>query len=292
MKRVGREKIYEVISAGNPPSAVVEQNEEFVVETVAGRGEQCIKVDDAKAGEVLAVDVIDIVPEQDGYTATGPGVKSFPDWIRYKGWGNLRRDVTYKNGKVTWPGGFKFPATPMIGMIGTAPKPPEAPSTGFQGIYAGNMDCPLVTAGTTLYVTISVDGAYLHIGDVHAAQGDGEICGAGGIECRAEVRLKTRSIPRPKGFSWPRVESQDMISTVGVGGSMDSAYRIAVEALLKWIEADTGWKEEEVFMLLGSVLVARVCQVVNPFVTFTASFPKALIGGMRRNSPASGTKET
>ncbi|MBN1808285.1 MAG: acetamidase/formamidase family protein [Planctomycetes bacterium] len=285
MKRVSREKLYHVISALNEPSAVVEQSEHFVVETEAGRGEQCIRVEGAVAGEVLAVEILNIVPEPDGYTANGPGCKSFPDWIRYRGWGQIRRDVKLANGEVAWPGGFSFPWAPMVGMLGTAPEPPEAPTTGFQGIYGGNMDCPLLTAGSTLYVPVLVDGAFLHIGDVHAVQGDGEICGAGGIECRAEVTLSVRSIPRPKGFSWPRIEKSDTISTVGIGGSMDHAYRIAVEALLRWIQAETSWPEEEVFLLLGSVLEARLCELVNPNVAFVATFPRAYLEMMRPCPP-------
>ncbi|HHN46428.1 MAG TPA: hypothetical protein ENN09_03205 [Planctomycetes bacterium] len=285
MKRVGIEKLYHVISAANEPSAVVGQGEEFVVETEAGRGEQCIVLEGAKPGQVLAAEIIEVAPETEGYTAHGPGAKSFPDWIRYNGWGQLRRDVQIRGGRIKWPGGLVFPALPMVGMIGTAPEPPEAPSTGMQGIFGGNMDCPLVAAGARVFLPVAVDGAYLHIGDVHAVQGDGEICGAGGIECRAEVRLKLRSLERPAGFSWPRIEHDASISTVGVGGSMDTAYRIAVEALLRWIQAESGWSEQDVFLLLGSVLIARVCEVVNPFVTFAATFPKLLLEGMRRNPP-------
>ena len=285
MKRIGREKVYNVNSTLNPPSGEVEPEETFVVETEVGRGEQCIRVLGAKAGSVLSIEIIDVQPEEDGYTASGPGVKSFPDWIRYKGWGRIRRDVKMGNGNITWLPNFSFPWKPMIGMIGTAPEPPEAPSTGLPGIFGGNMDCPEVTAGSTIHLPVFVDGAFLHVGDVHAVQGDGEICGAGGIECRAQVTLRSRVGERPKGFSWPRLETTDHIAVIGTGGSIDSAYRIAVEGLLRWVQAESGWPEEEVFMLLGSVLEARVCQVVNPYTTLIARFPKSVLEGMRKVQP-------
>lgn len=285
MKRIGREKVYNVNSALNPPSGKVEPGETFVVETEVGRGEQCIEVEGSRAGSVLSVDILDVQPEEAGYTASGASVKSFPDWIRYKGWGQIRRDVKIKGGKIEWIEGFSFPSRPMIGMIGTAPKPPEAPSTGLPGIFGGNMDCPEVTAGSTIHLPVFVDGAFLHVGDVHAVQGDGEICGAGGIECRAEVTLRVNIGEKPRGFSWPRLETADGIATVGTGGSIDAAYRIAVEALLRWLEAESGWPEEEVFMLLGSVLEARICQVVNPYTTVIALFPQKVLEAMKGAKP-------
>lgn len=284
MKRVGRDRLYIVNSALNPPSAVVVPGEKFIVETECGRGEQCIRVEGAKAGQVLSVSILDIRPQQEGYTQSGPGVKSFPDWIRYRGWGRIRQDVKFRDGEIEWKPGFRIPSRPMIGMLGTAPEPPEAPSTGYPGIFGGNMDCPDVTAGTTLHLPVFADGAFLHVGDVHAIQGDGEICGAGGIECRAEVALKTELRERPKGFSWPRLETTTSLCVISTGGSIDTAYRIAVEGLLVWIREETAWPEEEVFLLLGSVLEARICQVVNPFVTVLARFPRETLRQMKQSS--------
>jgi amidase len=69
----------------------------------------------------------------------------------------------------------------------------------------GNMDVQEVCATATVYQPINVTGALLHVGDVHAIQGDGEINCAGGIECRAEVTLTVEIEPKPKRMSWPRI---------------------------------------------------------------------------------------
>jgi acetamidase/formamidase len=38
------------------------------------------------------------------------------------------------------------------------------------------MDVRQLTAGSTLYLPIAVDGGLFSIGDAHALQGDGEVC--------------------------------------------------------------------------------------------------------------------
>ena len=53
----------------------------------------------------------------------------------------------------------------------------------------GNMDVKQLTAGTTLYLPVWVDGALFSVGDGHAAQGDGEVC-VTAVEMSARVTLR------------------------------------------------------------------------------------------------------
>lgn len=61
------------------------------------------------------------------------------------------------------------------------------------GEFGGNMDYPDVRADSILYLPVWVRGAYLELGDIHAAQGDGEIMG-GAIETTSEVELRIELI--------------------------------------------------------------------------------------------------
>ncbi|MEE8045643.1 MAG: acetamidase/formamidase family protein, partial [Dehalococcoidia bacterium] len=69
-----------------------------------------------------------------------------------------------------------IPVTPFYGTIGTSPAV-EAISTLSAGFHGGNMDAADVCPGNTVYLPVNVPGALLFVGDGHAAQGDGEICG-------------------------------------------------------------------------------------------------------------------
>ncbi len=63
--------------------------------------------------------------------------------------------------------------------------------------YGGNFDVQEITTGATVHLPVAVEGALLHIGDMHAIQGDGEICGAGGIEASGLVRVTPRVADLP-----------------------------------------------------------------------------------------------
>ena len=77
---------------------------------------------------------------------------------------------------VVWNERITLPYEPFIGTIGTAPEI-EAISSLVPDYYGGNMDLPDVAPGAVVYLPVNTKGAYLYLGDCHAAQGDGELCG-------------------------------------------------------------------------------------------------------------------
>ncbi|MBN0315093.1 acetamidase/formamidase family protein, partial [Pseudomonas aeruginosa] len=71
----------------------------------------------------------------------------------------------------------RIPLKPFAGTIGVAPAEPGLHSVVPPRRVGGNLDIRDLAAGTTLYLPVEVEGALLSIGDTHAAQGDGEVCG-------------------------------------------------------------------------------------------------------------------
>ena len=125
-----------------------------------------------------------------------------------------------------------------------------------------------VTAGATVYLPVEVEGALLHVGDMHALQGDGEICGAGGIETGGTAILKCTVQSRPDTFRWPRVEDETHIIVAANAKPAEDAFRLGLEDLILWIEEDCKMSRGEVYLLLGQILEARVTQFVNPTFTY------------------------
>ena len=66
----------------------------------------------------------------------------------------------------------------MVGVIGTSPAEGEVPC-GYAFNLGGNMDCNLITVGSTVYLPVEVPGGLLQMGDIHASMGDGELTGTG-----------------------------------------------------------------------------------------------------------------
>jgi len=70
---------------------------------------------------------------------------------------------------------IEIPLCPFLGCIGTAPRFGQVLSSIVPGEHSGNMDCIKTKTGTKVFLPVFTKGAYLFMGDMHAAQGDGEI---------------------------------------------------------------------------------------------------------------------
>jgi acetamidase/formamidase len=61
--------------------------------------------------------------------------------------------------------------------------------------YLGDLDIPNLRAGSTIHIRANHEGGLLSLGDVHAAQGDGEFGGIA-VEIAARVTLEIEVTPR------------------------------------------------------------------------------------------------
>jgi acetamidase/formamidase len=188
---------------------------------------------------------------------------------------DLRRNVGILELPKSRLGKVEIPLHPFLGSIGVAPRFGRVETALTPGEYGGNMDCVETREGATLYLPVFVKGAYLAFGDVHAAQGDGEICGVA-LETTAEVRLRLDVI-HGKGIEWPRIEDEDWIMVAGSSRPLMEAFKIAHYELLNWLEKDYGFDRWEGLQLLSQVGRCRVGNVVDPFYTVVAKFPKRFL---------------
>ena len=81
-----------------------------------------------------------------------------------------------------------MPLKPFCGTIGVALAEPGTHSIVPPRRVGGNLDIRDLAAGTTLYLPVEVAGALFSVGDTHATQGDGEVCGTA-IESPMRVAL-------------------------------------------------------------------------------------------------------
>lgn len=158
--------------------------------------------------------------------------------------------------------GYTVPLRPMLGCVGVAPNPAQAaPPTGDSGTWGGNMDFNEVVEGATVYLPVSNPGALLYIGDAHAAQGDGELTG-NALETSADVELTVDVISgkRPLG---PRVDGATHLFAVGLGGSLDDAFRAATGNMSAWLTDQYQLTPSEVAQVLGTAAEYRVTEVAD-----------------------------
>ncbi len=235
-----------------------------------------IYIEGAKPGDTLVVEVIDITLPDMGVTAVMPGFGGLEGWLQKSS--PLTKFSEIKNGKViyTLKDGRKIeiPINPFIGTIGVSPAF-EGTSTIIPASHGGNMDVADVCPGNKLYLPVAVDGALLGLGDVHAVQGDGEICGTA-VEIPSVVTLKIDLI-KNKRIDWPRIVSPDEIMTVCSSKPLEDAVRLASLEMIRWLEEEYGFERYDAYMFLSVASRLRVAQIVDPLFTVVVKLPKKLL---------------
>lgn len=161
---------------------------------------------------------------------------------------------------------------PMLGRVGVAPRGEEAFGGLWPGDFGGNMDAPEVREGTTVYLPIFHDGAYLYFGDGHALQGEGEVGGTG-LETSMNVELRIDLI-KGKSIDWPRLEDDEHIMVAGSARPLIDAFRLAHVELVEWLQEDYGFDRLDAYALLGQLGETTVANIVDPAYTVVAKFPK------------------
>lgn len=165
----------------------------------------------------------------------------------------------------------KIPFEPFYGTMGTAPEL-EAISTLAPGWHGGNMDAPDVCPGNVIYFPVNVPGALLHIGDGHAAQGDGEVSGVA-VEIPT-VGTMTVDLIKGRSIASPRIENSEYIMTVGNARPMEDAARIAFYELVRWLTLEYEIDRINAYQLCSQVAKVRLANMVDILYTIIAKFPR------------------
>src|ERR1700730_5679768 len=236
-----------------------------------------IAIEGATSEHIIACTIQEMELVPPGFTALVPGLGTFVDWIRHRDFGAHSRVVDVRDGNVIWDRGLRIPVRPMVGVIGTAPLL-ESVSTMDNGLHGGNLDVPELGPGTTVLLPVAVPEAMLFVGDCHAVQGDGELCGCGAIEIRTFTTVRVDLRSRPQSMRWPRFETPDHIGAIGCARPLEDAFRISAEELVGWMAEDYGFTGAEAVLLLGQVAEARCAQVVNPKYTYVTKIAKRYLG--------------
>ncbi|KAL0061340.1 hypothetical protein AAF712_011857 [Marasmius tenuissimus] len=233
-----------------------------------------IYVEEATPGDTLMVDVVSIETADWGWTAIIPGFGLLADEIpgpALKIWKIDKADgfaYGHFNSK-TAP--LKIPLRPFAGEMGVAQKAKGAFSTIPPYHTGGNLDTKHLTAGTRLYLPVEVEGALFSIGDGHAAQGDGEVCGTA-IETPIVVKVRLSVVKNKPFITTPHFETTiptgpvvggECYCTTGVGPDIHEATRTAVRHAIQYLCEDHGYSAEEAYMLCSVVGDLRMHEVVE-----------------------------
>jgi formamidase len=147
----------------------------------------------------------------------------------------------------------------------------------------GNVDIRRLVAGSTLLLPVHVPGALLSLGDVHFAQGDGEVCGTGieiasAVTLRLGVRKAPRRASRFPAYVTPAQPGRACFATTGIpeDDPMDLtvAARAALLAMIDWLESEHGLERAAAYCLCSACVDLHLSQVVDiPYPLVSALIP-------------------
>lgn len=305
----GSEISFDLLDGGNnqirPDNEATALQDFDIALTDPAFGPVCIE--DAQPGDLLKVQVLELIPGEYGWTAIFPGfgllADDFPGassqqagqnylkiWnLRHK---DLQSAIASSGGpsRAVFKPGISVPVRPFLGVMGIAPATEGELSTiPPYALTGGNVDTRYLGVGTTVYFPVQVPGALFSCGDGHAAQGDGEVCGTA-IETPMKARLRLSLVKKnqpewmeircPHYLTPPRkgeIAEDDLAGTyaaLGIHEDPREAAKMALRGLIDWLEKSKGLTRVEGYMLASVAASLRMTEVVDmPNFAVSCSIP-------------------
>lgn len=243
-----------------------------------------IFVEGAEPGDALKVTIDAFKPSGFGWTANIPGFGLLADQFKEPAiniWkydaGSLEPALFGKNARV--------PLKPFAGTIGNAPAEPGHHSVVPPRRVGGNLDIRDLAAGTVLYLPVEVAGALFSVGDTHAAQGDGEVCGTA-IESPMDVVLKL-DLVKDARLKMPRFTTPGPVTrhldakgyevTTGIEPDLMEGAKSAVSQMIDLLAGRYGMAPVDAYMLCsvcGDLRISEIVDMPNWVVSFY--FPRCV----------------
>jgi formamidase len=273
-----------------------------------------VEVVGAQPGDVLDIEFLEYRSADFGVTAVIPGFGFLAD--RFTDPFLVKWEIDDGVARSAELPGVAVPAEMFAGVVGVAPSPErleairhreraigerggpvadESPETALPSSAAGglrtippreiggNLDIRQLVAGSRLYLPVDVPGALLSIGDLHFAQGDGEVCGtaievAGSVTVALHVREDHERSSRLPSYETPARPGRASFATTGIAAgdamNLTVATREALAAMIDHLVATYGFEPAAAYALCSAVVDLRLSEVVNvPYPVVSALLP-------------------
>ena len=262
-----------------------------------------ISVDGAVRGDTLAVTIDSIeLDRASGITLLAPnhGVVPGDLLVSIAGDGDLwpavvprhmyhwQIDKVAGNATIINPLGesrLSVPLNPFVGCIGVCPLNSMFVSSLHCGSFGGNLDLPMIRKGATVFLPVNQDGALLMIGDVHAAQGHGEIIG-GGIETSGTIDCTIRIIKRPTIGICALWDGQQ-VTAIGAHDDVRQSIQQACGGLVNWLAQVGDVNRFDLYNAVSQVVTITIGNLNKPPYPAAASvrlsdLPDSLVNALQR----------
>ena len=243
-----------------------------------------IYVEGAEPGDAIKVTLLHFAPSGWGWTANIPGFGLLADQFKDPALHIWKYDAQTLEPAMYGPGG-RVPLKPFCGTIGLAPAEAGLHSIVPPRRMGGNMDIRDMSSGTELYLPVEVAGGLFSVGDTHATQGDGEVCGTA-IESPCSLAAKFELI-KNANLAFPRFTTPGPVSrhldlkgyevTTGIGPDLMAGAKAAVSGMIDLLSARYKMNPVDAYMLCsvcGDLRISEIVDMPNWVVSFY--FPRVV----------------
>lgn len=229
-----------------------------------------VYIDGAEPGDALKVTLLSFAPSGWGWTANIPGFGLLADQFPEPALHVWKYDAQTLAPAMFGPGG-RVPLRPFAGTLGVAPGEAGLHSIVPPRRVGGNMDIRDICAGTELYLPVEVTGALFSVGDTHAAQGDGEVCGTA-IESPASLVAKF-DLVKGANLKFPRFTTAGPVTrhldakgyevTTGIGPDLMTGARAALGGMIELLAQRYNLNPVDAYMLCSVCADLRISEIVD-----------------------------
>ncbi|HEX2019455.1 MAG TPA: acetamidase/formamidase family protein [Aurantimonas sp.] len=243
-----------------------------------------IFVEGAEPGDALKVSIEAFKPSGFGWTANIPGFGLLADDFKEPALTIWKYDPQTLEPALFGKQG-RVPLKPFAGTIGNAPAEAGHHSVVPPRRMGGNLDIRDLSAGTVLYLPVEVAGALFSVGDTHAAQGDGEVCGTA-IESPMNTVL-TLDLVKDARLKMPRFTTAGPVTrhldakgyevTTGIGPDLMAGAKMAVAQMVDLLSARYQMDPVDAYMLVSACGDLRISEIVDmPNWVVSFYFPRCV----------------
>src|SRR5438552_1811519 len=220
-----------------------------------------VAVKGAEPGDSLIAEILDVRPIDVGFACLIPGFGQLIDQVQAP----VTRLFRVENGWIEMNERVRFPARPMVGVVGVATDG-ETSTNGLAGRHGGNLDDHLHGKGARMYFPVRQPGGMFAVGDMHASMGDGEVCFTG-VEIAGEVDIRF-DVLKGKQATWPVTELADRWLPHATADAFPEALQLVSEEAARILVDEHGFSIEDAFIFLSVACDAGVAQACKPAVGF------------------------
>ena len=193
-----------------------------------------------------------------------------PDATEWLSW-----ELDAASGRANSAVGLSVELAPFLGIIGLPPAAAGEHSLVVPHASGGNLDCRALTAGSTIYLPVTVPGALLCLGDGHGAQGDGEVSGTA-IECGMRSTIRLELVDDAPVDVMHAVTPSGRL-TFGLSADLNEAAAQALDAMISWIQELHPVTRATALALASASVDLRITQVATPIWGVHAVLPHSAL---------------